>query len=272
MSIVMKSKMTAAALTVCSVLSLGYSSFAAAEAINFDASIKVTSDQKCELQTVAEGGTSWNITWNKTGLTSSFDYGTAPTNPLFIKVSSSSGSQLQCLLNTVHVGTNVSGSAEPDPDKTSVYLMPVGSSGFWRFSPVLAKIELFTDNDFTTKAEAGDLTVTDAEEKTHIQTASPEVLQSAQTVSSSLPGFSKVGAVSLTDNYLSADGFVPLAAGPGGEVSYTMETPVNIHSMKIGVGVIVAMDPEDSTGEVNKDVPVDGQTIAMPWLTTVSIS
>ena len=277
MSIVMKKKFSATALAIATIMGLGYSTMALADSapVDFNASVKVISDQKCELNVKADSVQSWDLTWTKAATNSSIAYGSASTAPLFINVNTSNDSVAPCKLNSVHVGTNVTESSTVAPDNDAVYRQPVGASGFWRFSPVLAKIDLYSDNAFATNvnAAAGALTIMDAQGNSHTQAATPAIQQTNRTESTSLLGFTSVGAVSLTDNYISANGFVPLSVNQGGEVSYSMaNTNVDIHSMKIGVGVILAKDPENATGTVDKEVPVDGDVVTMPWVMTVTLS
>ncbi|MGV3345640.1 hypothetical protein ACGVWS_07795 [Enterobacteriaceae bacterium LUAb1] len=272
MSIATKQKISAVSLALCTALGMGYCGLASAQAVDFQANINVTSDQQCQLETAAKTVTNWDLTWSKTASTSTFAFGTSTADPLYIRVNTAEGSVASCTLNNIKIGTTIGGGSIADQTHTSVFRMPI-TGGYWRFAPTLARLNLYTDNNFATVATTGTLTITDAQSITHTQGQEPTTpQQNAQTSSTTLAGFANNTAESVTDNYISSDGFVPMAKDGGGIISYTMATPVSIKSAEIGVGVIIAKDPELADGTVNLDIPVDGQVVSLPWTVTVSLS
>ncbi|EPE7788948.1 hypothetical protein ACSOQX_003019 [Yersinia enterocolitica] len=277
----MKSKVTMTALAVCTVLGLGYNTMASANitSVDFSTTITVDSPNTCTFTSaVAGGNSSWDLRWALTTAgdpTSSSMVSNSPTDPLFVNVMADIGSAAACTLNKMTFGTDMkTATVAGAGDEENVYRVETANGGFWRYAPVLSKLELFTtntgadDEDSASLVTLTNITVKDANGASHAQqaVAGPAGKQEG----TAFKGFKNQKAMLLTDSFFgSAD--VPLSKGSSSvALSFIDSTSAIIKSARIGVGVIVASNPEDAQGYVDVDAVNGGESINLPFVINIT--
>lgn len=276
MSIVMKNKLSATALAVATLFGAGYSAMASAtDSVTFTANIAVTSSYKCSYSTAAGGVTNWGLAWDlaKDGDKSgSLTFGDSPTAPLSVVVKSVASNAGDCNLNDMKFSADMGSATNVVAGNNNAYRVAT-SSGFWRFMPVVAKLELFADKEATATPIALDkVTVTDVNGELHTQSTTTQSHARSEIESGVLADFGTLKAFNVSDNYLAANGVVPLAKGTT-EMSVTYKngdaTNTAVQSAILGVGVIVAENPENASGAVDVKAVVNGDMVSMPFTVNV---
>ncbi|EGT0627983.1 hypothetical protein JAF88_004802 [Citrobacter freundii] len=274
MASLIKNKMTATALAVCTVLGMGYSAMAsAADSVDFTTTINVVSTNKCEA-TVAAGdtGSNWALKWTlgNAETTGTIDYTNAGLEPLQVKVSINDDGANNCHLNKMKIGADMHDAVSAATDSAAYKVAT--SNGFWRYMPVVAKADMYTSKDFTT-AVTGTVTVKGADGADYeVQTASQHAGQSEVTPVTGWHWGSS-DAVVLSNGYLDNGGYAPLTYNgtTTTPVTFTLGTPTqNVDSAVIGVSAIIAKDPEDNQGAKDVAAVTDTETVNMPFTINVT--
>lgn len=274
MSIVMKTKMTAAALAVCSVMGMGYSASALADdnSVAFTTTINVDSVNKC-VATVAKGaaGTNWALGWSlDNGGVSTIDYSNdaAGIEPLQVVVSINDVSVPTCHLNNMTIRADM-GAAVPAGASSSAYKVST-SNGFWRYMPVVAQAHLYTSNDETASV-TGNVKVNGADGITYTSEATKQ--NDGRTDITPTAGWNfGADAVVLSNGYLDNGGYAPLTFN-GAPLPVTFGqtgTAEDVNYAVIGVSAIVAKDPETALGVADKEAVVDQEQVTMPFTINVN--
>lgn len=274
MSIVMKSRMTAAALAVCSVMGMGYSAGALADgdSVDFTTTINVSSINKCEATvTAGDTGSNWALTWTLDSASgpSSIDYGSAATDPLQVKVTINDDAANDCHLNGMKIAADMGSSVSVAGD-SAAFKQPV-SNGFWRYMPVVADAKLYTDTTWTTAVD-GDVSVKGADAEDYTVQATAQHTAQEQITPAAGWNWGSNEAVVLSNGYLNNGGYAPLTAnGAPAPVTFTLGTPAqNVDSAIIGVSAIIASDPEDAAGTTDVNAVVDNEVVNMPFTINVT--
>lgn len=276
MSIVIKNKFTAAALAISTIMGMGYSSLAsAADSVEFRANIAVTSTYACSYSTAPEGATEWNLAWDlpaDTAPSGTLTFTGAPTAPLTVKVTSAVGNAGTCNLNDMKFSADMGGATNVVAGDNNAYKVQT-NGGFWRFMPVVAKLELFAGADAASSpVDITKIAVVDANGAQHTQTVAVQKAAQQQIASGALLDFGALDAYTVSDNYLAVNGVTPLAKGTAAaDVSFTNTDGANpdVKSAILGVGVIVAANPEDSVGAVDVKAVIDAESVSMPFTVNV---
>lgn len=271
MSIVIKNKLSATALALCSVLALGYTSQASAQGAQtaeFSTDITVISDLKCDVKLSQPAGTKWSLGWTlekASDMTGSLDYNGNPTDPLTVQVVFDEADP-SCDLSGMGIGATVVGPNVTPAAQPGYFLKetPRGA-GSWRYAPVLAKVIFYTD-DGETDADDGVLTVTDANNVDHQQ--SKVAKYHAHDDITALVGMNHNPAVSLSDNFFDDSAEVLLAGSQ--LVKIKNDTPAIIRSAVIGVSAIIAKDPEDKAGTTDVSVVDNTDVINLPFTLNIA--
>lgn len=268
MSIVMKNKMNAAALAVCAALSVGYSAVAsAADPVNFTTNITISSPFDCPVSTTA-ATTQWDLTWKlaaETDTSGTFDYGSAPAEPLTVVASLDNGAGGDCDLSGLKVNADATApGVAAATGQPGFYLKDTSNGGHWRYAPVLSRIQLYTDAGLTAATAA--VTVTDAAGVDHPQGDTPKYTAHANLTS--LTGMGGNDAVSLSNNYLDANALVPLSGAA--MTSFKLAQPAVIKQATIGVSAIIAKNPEDQEGKTAVAVVNNDDVVTLPFTVNVA--
>lgn len=264
MSIVMKNKLSATALAIATIMGMGYSAMASAATADFSASVTIASPVSCEIETTTPQGTQWDVTWTLAQLTDSsgtLTYGQTPTEPLPIQVRFGEGAVQSCDLSGVKLKAE---SVVPvSANSNSFYDQPTSNGGVWRYAPVLAKVALYTDDTATTPVDVGanTLTVTDAMNGTHTQTASAKY--TAQANLTPIAEMGSLDAVSLSNNYLDTNANVPLAGDNLASVS--LATPTQIRAVDLDISAIMAKNPINEAGAVDVQSVNNSDVVSLPF-------
>ncbi|WP_421558705.1 hypothetical protein, partial [Pseudomonas canadensis] len=239
--------------------------------------ITVRGAETCSLDVSSlNSKTNWNLDW---ALAAGAESGTLSKGmghedePLFVKVKFAEGSASTCSLTGMKI--QGSSSATASTESTNAFRTKTGEA-FWRFMPVMAQLKLFTDatgaDDSTTGAiELSKVTVKDRNGADHSQAAS--ATHAAMAEVTGLPEFKTNKAVALTNNYLADNGVLPLV-GDGTDITFTVEGLAENQSVKsalIGVGALVAMNPEDENGDTKVTDIADGAAFNMPYAVNVTL-
>ncbi|WP_139540897.1 hypothetical protein [Klebsiella spallanzanii] len=270
MSIVMKNKLSATALAIATVMGMGYSAMASAanEPLNFNTQITVVSPYDCPVTTAAPVN-EWDLTWTLDEVTDTsgkFTY-TAGTNaPLAINVTLDKGASATCNFDGMKVGGVVNASGVEAVTGSDGFFRKATSDGFWRYAPVLSRIRLFSDDAQQTPITAA-LTITDATGKTHTQatTTTPVYNAHEDITAASVAGLGGKEGVSLSDNYIAENAFVPLV---GQELSFTGAT--SARSAAVDVSAIIAKNPENTDGAEDVVAVNNNDIVQLPF--TVQIA
>lgn len=277
MTFLIKNKMTATALAVCTVLGMGYSAMAsAADSVHFTASIAVTSAYKCSYSTAAGAdGTEWQLAWDLAtdgAASGTLSFVKAQTAPLSVVVTSAEANAATCNLNDMKFSADMGNATNVVAGNDNAYKVET-TDGFWRFMPVVAKLALFAGKDAaTTPIALNEVKVTDANGTEHTQSATALSTAHSEIASGALADFGTLNAYNVSDNYLAANGVVPLAKGAAPvSVTYTNDDTTNttVQSAILGVGVIVAGNPEDHTGVLNTHAVKNEENVSMPFTVNV---
>lgn len=267
MSIVMKNKMNAAALAVCAALSVGYSAVAsAADPVTFTTDITISSLFNCPVNTNA-ATTQWELTWtlaDEDATSGTLAYDVAPPEPLTVVASLDAAASGTCDLSGLKVDADVTAAGVEQVSGQAGFYRQKTSNGYWRYAPVLSRVQLYTDAGTT--AATGDVTVTDAAGGTHPQNTA--ALYTAHADLKALPGMEGNDALSLSNNYLAADALVPLSGGA--MTTFAMTPPAVIKQATIGVSAIIAKNPEDDAGVTDVAAVNNTEVVRLPFTVNVA--
>ncbi|MCU6244191.1 hypothetical protein [Enterobacter asburiae] len=221
--------------------------------------IDITSGNNCTLNVVYPDSQTFDTEWTADTISQSSQMVVkSDTAPRLIRVQAEGGSK--CELNNMNIESVVT-QAEQAPGTNVAYVSSFGASGgSWRFVPSLAQILLYTGSDFT-GLSASTITVTDATGAGHTEQSGALVHGGEKVVTTEITG------LSLTDNYFSSS-YVPLAAnGTSGSLSFSTSATASesYKSAEIGIGGVVASDPEDKSGIRDLMVATDGDTATLKW-------
>lgn len=275
----MKSKMKMATLAAL-VMACSAGAFAEGNSVEFKTSIQVVGADNCGIDVAAAGKNSWALNWvmdKAAAETGTLAMGAdSDVEPLFVKVKVRDDSAAACALWNMKFGASLPAAASHlnDGDK-GAFKVATQNGGFWRYMPVVAKLAAFTDvrgvDDATTGAVALDkIKVTDAAKKEHTQ--STAAAHNASTELTDVADFGSKPAMTLTNNYLAANGVAPLSVGAGNtDLSFKAELGKgqSIKGALIGVGAVVAKNPEDAEGEVKLDAVANGEKVSLPFTINV---
>jgi hypothetical protein len=244
--------------------------------VEFKTTISIEGAEKCFVDVSAAGQSTWALDWNfKEGDTTGTlkpGMGHEP-EPLFVKVKVAEGSSAGCNLNAMKI-TGASTMAA-SADSQSAFRANT-KDAYWRFMPVMAKLQLFTDVKGVDDGIAGAIdlnkvTVIDRAGEQHPQKS--VAMHEAQAEVASLAEFKNAPAVALTHNYLANNGVLPLA-GAGSSLNYTtdgLKEGESVKSALIGVGALVAKNPEAENGDIKlQDIGV-GDEFSMPYTVSVTL-
>ena len=277
----MKTTMKLAALAA---LAMGCSTAALADnnSVEFKTSIQVVGADYCGLDVSAAGKNAWGLTWTldkadaETGTLAMKDDSTA--DPLSVKVKFKPGSASKCTLGSMTFGAELAQATHLDDGNKGAFKKATPNGGFWRYMPVVAKLALFTDEKGADDGASGlvDLAtvkVRDAAGTEHTQAAAAQSSAKADITNDAFDADNK--AMSLTDNYLAANGVAPLSTGTGtAGLTYSLTTPLEegktVKGALIGVGALVAGNPEGEDGKKKLDVVADGQSVSLPFTVVVN--
>ena len=277
MSIVMKNKLTATALAIATVMGMGYSAMAsAADSVTFTTQINVDSVNVCTATTTAgDSGTTWSLAWtlDSAGQTKGsgvLSYNSSPTQPLEVKVSVDKGIAASCKLNNMTIATDMAAS-QVAAAGSAAYKVAT-SDGFWRYMPVVANVQLYTDDAFTTPA-TGAVTVHGADGNEYIvQTTAQHSGQSSYVPDTDL-AWGGNDAVVLSDGYMNnGHGYAPLTyAGASPAVAFSKAgNAEDIKSVVVGVSSVIATNPEKPDGKTYVDAVHNGEQVSMPFTVNVT--
>jgi hypothetical protein len=280
-----KTKLSVATLAVLTALGMGYSSLALATGTPtpqvFTANINVHSDIQCPIVVTTPTADKWDLDWTyaAAGPTSALTYvaGTTAT-PLPLSVAfdtaGATPADASCIMNKV---TFAGDAAANVPVAGSTYKHATSNGGFWRFIPVIAKAEMFSDVALVTPITAGDVHVTNAggtDVTSGAATAANATgLSTAWTAPWVWAAIADVDPVPATDGYLGTVGYVPLTAAGAGD-TVTLENQLagtDAKSARIGMGVILASNPEDAAGALSYTAVRDGDTVSIPFTVNVDL-
>ncbi|WP_129544109.1 hypothetical protein [Serratia sp. 1D1416] len=251
--------------------------FAEGNSVTLTTTLSVEAVDTCAINVAPVGKTAWSPKWTlaKNAQSGNLTKGESDSNsPLLIRVKLTDDSSPGCSLANLSFDADApSALKEPDLAK-KVYLIATQHEGYWRYMPVATKLALFTDTAGTAaKAIAlSKVTVKDAAGDSHTQSES--VVHSAMAEVTGVADFGSNTAIPLTDSYLAANGVAPLAKrGNSAALSYsaTLEAGQKVKSALIGVGVLLAKNPEKSDGTVKLRAVENGETISLPFTLNVTL-
>ncbi len=245
--------------------------------VELTTAIKVEGAETCVLDVSSLGGkANWNLNWNLAdgADTGSLTGGTGhEPEPLFVKVKFTESSSKSCSLNAMKIdgATSAVGIGEG----SNAFRVNTNDT-YWRFMPVMAQLKLFTEangaDDSTTGAISLDkVTVVDRKGTEHLQQASFSHAAMAEVVE--LADFNSKPAIALTNNYLADNGVLPLA-GVGSAMTFKVAELAEGQTVKsalIGVGALVAKNPENESGEVKVTDVALGTEFSMPYTVSVTL-
>lgn len=268
MSIVMKNKLSAAALAIATIMGMGYSSLASAATANFTSEVTIASPLDCPVLLETPEGTNWAVTWTLTNATDAsgvLTYTQIPQDPLTITVRYDVGNAPSCDLSGVKLKAD--SSVAVSPASASFYDQTTSNGGLWRYAPVLSKVTMYTDDAGTAAIDTGAnaLTVTDANGATHTQQATAQY--TAQAALTPITDMGSLDAVSLSNNYLDSNAYVPLAGGA--ETSTSLQTPTQVRAVDFGVSAIMANNPIDQAGAVDVQAVNNTDVVSLPFTINV---
>lgn len=274
----MKSKMKLAAVAAL-VLGCSASAFAG-NSVDFKTSINVVAPDYCGIDVAPAGNSTWSLKWalaadaNTGTLTLASDSG---TDPLFVNVKVKEASSAACNLANMTFGASLPATSA-HLDDTAAFRVATLNDGFWRYMPVVSKLELFTDvagvaDGNTGKVDLTHVKVTDAKATEHMQADTAS--HAAATEVNDLSDFNNNPAMTLTDNYLADNGVAPLSIGTGNtDVKYALTEALPegefVKAARIGVGALVAKNPEDADGATKLEAVADGNTVSLPFTLNVT--
>lgn len=272
----MKKNMSALAMSVAlAVGTMGYITTAQAQGAvaDYTNTIHVTSDNTCDLTVTPPGQLTFNATWTATGtgaaMTSAMAInGDTPAAPPEIEVAITGGKG--CVVNQLMLTTTLGAGVTQAPGGQKTYIKAVDGStnnAYWRFTPYMAKISLYTDSAFTT-GETGDASYTAPDGSVHAQNTTAAVGNQSATVTMEAQG---VDGILMTDNWFTAGVDTSLVDGGNG-VSHilTKDLTATYMSAKLGIGVALSKDPENAAGQPDKVTVANGDHVAIPFTITVS--
>lgn len=272
----MKNKLNIPALTALVMICSG-SVQAEGNSVTLNTTLNVEAADNCVINVNAEGKTTWSPKWtlSKNSQSGELTKGIADsTDPLLVRVKFSDDSSANCSLANLKFGADVPQGRHVDDGAKGAYLVGTEHEGFWRFMPVVTKLALFTDADGTSSGTVplNKVTVKDAAGNNHHQSES--VLRTAMTEITGVADFGNQTAIPLTNSYLATDGVAPLSTGNGStDLSYeaTLEAGKSVKNALIGVGTLLAKNPENDNGAVNLKAVENGETIQLPFTLNVSL-
>ncbi|RYC43363.1 hypothetical protein [Pectobacterium zantedeschiae] len=259
------------------------SAFADGNSVTFKASILVEDNSSCGIDVSAvDNKSTWGLKWTleRGGAlgTMSKEAGTGD-EPLFVKVKVRDGAPARCNLGNMKFGATVSESTRVTDGSHGVFRVATQHDGFWRYMPVVAKLALFTDpkgadDNVTGAINLGDITVRDDQSQINYAQKSQVAYHANEAVVSTV--FSKQPGKTLTNNYLTDDGIAPFALSNTGStlMSYTANNVAADKSIKgaqIGIGAVIADNPEDSNGNIKLAGVADGERVNLPFTVSVDL-
>ncbi|CAI1507795.1 Uncharacterised protein [Serratia ficaria] len=250
--------------------------FAEGNTVTLNTTLNVEAADNCSISVTPEGKTAWSPKWTlaKNGQSGSLTKGENDNNdPLFVKVKLTDASSANCSLALLSFGADVPDATHAD-GMGGAYVVATQHDGLWRYMPVATKLALFTDAAGTAAnaVALNKVTVKDAAGDSHTQSKS--AVHSAMTEVTGVTDFGSNTAVPLTDSYLAANGVAPLSTGGGStDLSYTatLDAGQKVKSALIGVGVLLAKNPEDAHGAVKLRAVADGETVSLPFTLNVTL-
>lgn len=267
----MKKNMTALAMTVAVAAgTMGYMVNATAGTADYSATLTVVSDNTCDLSVTPPGSSDYNATWTATddgngGLSSTMAVdNSSPKEPLEILVSIAGGTN--CAVNNINIETDSTGATQVPGDTYSWLHAVTGSSGgYWRFVPTMASIKLYEDDAGTTgESKAVKFHAADGQDYDMNATA-----QAASGASTTMEN--GIDGVQLTASYIRADYKATLLSSSGRLTSILPDDQSKAYkSVKLGIGAVVASDPESASGGVAKESVTSGNSVDIPMVVTVS--
>lgn len=273
----MKNKLNMSALAALVMICSG-GAFAEGNSVTLNAAVNVESPDNCAIRVTSEGNTAWSPKWtlSKNSESGSVTRGDSDSNePLFVRVQLTDDSASNCNLSTLRFGAGTPGSTHLNDGSGGAYTVRTSQdNGYWRYMPVVAKLQLFTDAA-ATPADAvalNKVTVLDAAGGRHRQSES--AVHTAMQEVTGVADFGSQAAIPLTNSYLSANGVAPLSNGNGSAtLSYeaSLDSGKAVKNALIGVGVLLAKNPEDSNGQLNLKAVTDSDTVNMPFTLNVTL-
>ncbi|WP_373226787.1 hypothetical protein [Enterobacter cloacae complex sp. ESBL7] len=268
MSAGLKKKLSIFALSVVGSVSMQQ---AIADGISpvFTTTVSVHSSNECGIAVTSPGDTDFSAAWTYSAASGSSISNTSKlTDPREILVSATGGGT--CKITKLSLSTEwgnegvVSGGTY-----RAQALVPFGSSGgFWATSIQLASIKAFSDANASTQL-ATPVTFTrsdgaDLDLATSATGFGSRKVAAGSTVSNGAAY--PIPMLALTDMYLNA-----VHAALGGVVEFTSETD-SVKAVKLGIGSMVAKDPQNSLGTAAPLVAESGDEVKLPVTVNVSLA
>ena len=264
-------------MAVLAALVLGSSTAAfAADPVNLTTSVEVVGADYCGIDVSPAGQNSWSLNWtlanagDASGTLALADG--SGTDPLFVNVMVQPGSSSACNLSGMTFGASLPTATHVDDGGKGAFKVATPLGGYWRYMPVVARLDAFTDAAGATNGKGeiarDKIMVLDGMSTPYDQSLS--AVQAAQTDVSGVADFGTQSAMALTDNYLATNGVVPLSTGGNGNaLSFSAGTGNTVRSVKIGVGALVAKNPEGEDGQVKTDAIGNNGVISLPFTVNV---
>lgn len=271
----MKNKLHLSTLAAL-VMVCGGSAFAEGNSVTLNTSLTVEAADNCTISVSSVGKTAWSPKWTlaKNGQSGNLTKGDSDSNdPLLVKVKLTDTSSANCSLALLNFGADVPGAIHAE-GMGGAYAVATLHDGYWRYMPVVTKLQLFTDAAGTAAnaVALNKVTVKDAAGDNHTQ--SENAVHSAMAEVTGVADFGSQAAVPLTDSYLAANGVAPLSTGGNStDLSYTatLDDGQKVKSALIGVGVLLAKNPENENGAVNVRAVADGEMVSLPFTLNVTL-
>ncbi|AFI89680.1 hypothetical protein EXT68_02940 [Pectobacterium parmentieri] len=257
--------------------------FAEGNSVMFKASVLVEDNSSCGIDVSSvDNKSSWGLKWTLTrgGKEGVLTRNTGSSDePLFVKVKVRDGAAAKCNLGNMRFSAETPNTGSVTSGRGGFVRMRTQHDGYWAYMPVVAKLALFTDtkgaDDNTTGAiNLADITVKNTKSGANY-TQKSQVASHVNDRVTGLPDLPHQPAYTLTNNYLADNGATALIAeSASSDFTYSVSNLGEGEAVKgalIGIGSLVAENPEDENGTVKLNGVADGERVDMPFTVKVDL-
>lgn len=261
-----------------------------ADPVQYTASVLVHSNNTCGVYTDVPAGSDaiFSATWDSAMNTDTPPVRestlTATSNAEPAKITVTTDPGVKCTLSGMHIETYGQAGIEQAPDSNIAYRKQIEdgtgtavTGGFWRFIPTMASVKLYTTEASSTPVTT--VAYKDAKGVLHNMNTTAQVSQGTAVQMGGLTGNSEPG-VTLTNNYLTST-YAPMMMGAGNGLAVSYIQPYDAkgdadnttayQKVELGIGAVVAKDPEAADGKQNPDLANNGNLAQMPFTVVVSM-